>query len=181
MRWICDRVVEAGGTVIANFICPTTQTRAAFGDAFPIWPDQIDAGRCEDTNQMFAPERFDLRVAAQEPQYWAERALALLAAFDPHQPTALFIGRDQPFRGGHQRLIEKGLCRFGQVCIRGARHARHRGCPVGACRTFCGGVATNISGVFHRREVAYRVERIVLDKEIGAISATKIRKLGAVP
>jgi hypothetical protein len=50
MGWICDRVVEAGGTVIANFICPTT-TRAAFGNAFAIWPDRIDAGCFEDTNQ----------------------------------------------------------------------------------------------------------------------------------
>ena len=63
MGWMCDRVVEAGGTVIADFICPTAQTRAAFGEAFTIWLDRIDAGRFDDTNRMFvAPERFDLRV-----------------------------------------------------------------------------------------------------------------------
>ena len=45
MGWMCDRVVEAGGTVIADFICPTEQTRAVFGDAFTIWLDRIDAGR----------------------------------------------------------------------------------------------------------------------------------------
>ena len=39
MGWMCDRVVEAGGTVIADFICPTPETRAAFGEAF------IDLGR----------------------------------------------------------------------------------------------------------------------------------------
>jgi adenylylsulfate kinase-like enzyme len=27
MGWMCDRVVEAGGTVIADFICPTPETR----------------------------------------------------------------------------------------------------------------------------------------------------------
>ena len=27
MGWMCDRVVEAGGTVIADFICPTAETR----------------------------------------------------------------------------------------------------------------------------------------------------------
>ena len=32
MGWICDRVVEAGGTVIADFVCPTRR-RVAFGDA----------------------------------------------------------------------------------------------------------------------------------------------------
>ena len=65
MGWMCDRVVEAGGTVIADFICPTAETRAAFGEAFTIWVDRIEAGRFEDTNRMFvAPERFDLRVEA---------------------------------------------------------------------------------------------------------------------
>jgi adenylylsulfate kinase-like enzyme len=33
MGWLCDRVVEAGGTAIADFVCPTRETRAAFGSA----------------------------------------------------------------------------------------------------------------------------------------------------
>src|ERR1700744_3810155 len=66
MGWMCDRVVEAGGTVIADFICPTEETRAAFGPAFTIWIDRIDAGRFEDTNRMFIPpEHCDLRVQAE--------------------------------------------------------------------------------------------------------------------
>ena len=99
MGWMCDRVVEAGGTVIADFICPTPDTRAAFGDAFVIWVDRIDAGRFEDTNRMFlAPDRFDIRVSADgAPRYWAEQALGQLRpAFDPQKPTALFVGRYQP-------------------------------------------------------------------------------------
>src|SRR4030081_3023672 len=127
MGWMCDRVVEAGGTVIADFICPTPDTRAAFGDAFVIWVDRIDAGRFEDTNRMFvAPDRIDLRVTAEgTPQYWAEQALIhLRPAFDPQKPTALFIGRYQPFHPGHQRLIEEGLRRVGQVCV-AVRH-NHR-------------------------------------------------------
>jgi hypothetical protein len=80
MGWMCDRVVEAGGTVIADFICPTPGTRAAFGEAFTIWIDRIEQGRFDDTNRMFvAPESYDLRVGAQgTPQYWAEQALAKL-------------------------------------------------------------------------------------------------------
>src|SRR6202046_5013436 len=50
MGWMSDRVVEAGGTVIADFICPTEETRAAFGEAFTIWVDRIEAGRFEHTN-----------------------------------------------------------------------------------------------------------------------------------
>jgi shikimate kinase len=92
MGWMCDRVVEAGGTVIADFICPTEETRAAFGNAFTIWLDRISASRFEDTNRMFvAPKRFDLRVSAEgTPQYWAEQALARLRpTFDPQRRPTL--------------------------------------------------------------------------------------------
>src|SRR5215475_10429818 len=101
MGWMCDRVVEAGGTAVADFICPTEETRAAFGDAFTIWVDRIRAGRFEDTNRLFtAPARLDLRVGAEgTPQFWAEQISARLRpAFDPRKPTALFLGRYQPFR-----------------------------------------------------------------------------------
>ena len=30
MGWLCDRVVESGGIAVADFICPTEETRAAF-------------------------------------------------------------------------------------------------------------------------------------------------------
>jgi hypothetical protein len=96
MGWMCDRVVEAGGTVIADFICPTPETRAAFGAAFTIWLNRIEAGRFEDTNRMFVPpDQFDLLVPAEgTPQYWAEQALARLRpAVDPQKLTARFAGR----------------------------------------------------------------------------------------
>jgi hypothetical protein len=99
MGWMCDRIVEAGGTVIADFVCPTAATRSAFGEAFIIWVDRIEAGRFEDTNRMFVPpDAFSLRVTSKgTPQFWAEQALALLQpAFDPLNPTALSIGRYQP-------------------------------------------------------------------------------------
>jgi len=80
MGWMCDRVVEAGGTVIADFVCPTEETRAAFGSAFTIWVDRISAGRFEDTNRLFsAPACHDLHVGSEgTADYWAEQALSLL-------------------------------------------------------------------------------------------------------
>ena len=39
----------------------------------------------------------------------------------------------------------------------------------------------NITDVFYGRDVGYNVERLVLDEETEAISATKIRKLSTVP
>jgi adenylylsulfate kinase len=199
MGWMCDRVVEAGGTVIADFICPTPQTRGAFGEAFTIWVDRIETGRFEDTNRMFvAPERFDLRVRVEgTPQYWAEQVLALLRpAFDPQKPTALFIGRYQPFHGGHQRLIEEGLRRVGQVCIAVRdTHGTDARNPLTffavkqrietALSTYAGRLVVvplpNITNVYYGRDVGYAVERIVLDDETEAISATNMRALIAPP
>jgi cytidyltransferase-like protein len=164
-----------------------------------IWIDRIDTGRFEDTNRMFvAPEHCDLRVTAEgAPQYWAEQALARLRpAFDPQQPTALFIGRYQPFHPGHQRLIEEGLHRVGQVCIAVRdTHGIDAKNPLpffavkqrieAALSAHAGRFVVvplpNITNVFYGRDVGYTVERIVLDEATEAISATTMRRLSAVP
>ncbi len=80
MGWLCDHVAEAGHTAIADFICPTPETRAAFGPAFSVWLDRIKAGRYADTNQLFVPpERFDIRVEAWgSPGFWAKRIIQKL-------------------------------------------------------------------------------------------------------
>jgi len=80
MGWLCDRVIEAGGVAIADFICPTPQTRAAFGADFIIWVDRIREGRFEDTNRLFIPpDRYDFRVEADgDPGIWAERIRSAL-------------------------------------------------------------------------------------------------------
>ncbi|MCP3417900.1 adenylyl-sulfate kinase [Bradyrhizobium brasilense] len=195
MGWMCDRVLEAGGTAIADFICPTPDTRAAFGDAYLIWVDRIRQGRFEDTNRLFvAPERFDLRVTEHgSPQSWAEKALSeLRPAFDPQKPTALFVGRYQPFHAGHKRLIEEGLRRVGQICIAVRdTHGNNASNPLpyfavrqrieAALSAYAGKFVVvplpNITHVFYGRDVGYTIERIVLDEATEAISATEIRRL----
>jgi cytidyltransferase-like protein len=196
MGWLCDQVVKTGGYAIADFICPTADTRAAFtrgGDAFIIWVDRIKSSRFEDTNRIFVePEKFDLVVSAEgSPEYWAEKVVeAVRPVFDPKKPTALFIGRYQPFHQGHLALIEEGLRRTGQVCIavrdtsgtdsknpfqfeyirsrieHGLRHYEGRFVIV---------PLPNITNVFYGRDVGYTVERIVLDANTESISATEIR------
>jgi cytidyltransferase-like protein len=199
MGWMCDRVVEAGGTAIADFICPTPETRSAFGDAFIILVDRIASSRFDDTNRLFvAPDRCDLRVSAEgAPQFWAERALAhLRPVFDPQRPTALFVGRYQPFHKGHKILIEEGLRRVGQVCI--AVRDTHgldqkNPLPFFAVKQrieialsahvgrFIVVPVPNITNVYYGRDVGYSVERISLDEESEAISATQVRELTAPP
>jgi adenylylsulfate kinase len=80
MGWLCDRVVEAGGIAIADFVCPTPETRAAFGEAFVVWIDRISEGRFEDTNKLFIPpEHCDVRVLNESsPELWASRVGALV-------------------------------------------------------------------------------------------------------
>ncbi|MEQ1672953.1 MAG: adenylyl-sulfate kinase, partial [Hyphomicrobium sp.] len=82
MGLLCDGVVARGGTAIADFICPTPQTRAAFGDAFVVWVDRIRQGRFDDTNALFtAPEHFDVRVDKKGiASEWAEAIVARLGA-----------------------------------------------------------------------------------------------------
>jgi adenylylsulfate kinase len=202
MGWLCDQVVKAGGFAIADFICPTPAARAAFcegGDAFTVWVDRIKQGRFEDTNRMFVPpERYDLRVAPEgAPEYWADEiARQLRPVFDPKKPTALFIGRYQPFHEGHKTLILEGLKRVGQVCIavRDTQGTNAKNpLPFAQVRARIEHVlrphegrfeiiqVPNISHVFYGRDVGYIIERIELDQSIEAISATEFRRRLAAP
>ena len=44
---------DQGYIVVADFICPTNETRLLFGQAFVIWVDRIEKSRYEDTNKLF--------------------------------------------------------------------------------------------------------------------------------
>ena len=194
MGWMCDRVIEAGGTAIADFICPTPEARAAFGPDFVVWVDRIMEGRFADTNRMFvAPETCDVRVTAEgTPRYWAEKVFtSLRPTFEPQQPTALFIGRYQPFHDGHRLLIEEGLRRVGQACI-----AVRDTCGIDAknplsffavkqrieagLKAHTGHFVVvplpNITHVLYGRDVGYVLECIELDRATQGISATEIRE-----
>jgi len=194
MGWLCDRVVEAGGSAIADFVCPLPETRAAFGPAFTIWVDRISEGRFEDTNRLFrAPEQYDVRVEPEgTPEYWAERVATLLQpTFDPKQPTALFLGRYQPFHDGHRNLVIEGLRRVGQACIAvrdtGGTSDKDpfpfdyvKARIEGSLRDYAGRFVVvqlpNITYIFYGRDVGYSVERIDLDEALTDISATDVRR-----
>ena len=199
MGWLAARVAESGQYVIADFVCPTQQTRQAFGPAFTVWVDRIAEGRFEDTNRLFEePDSFDIRVTAEgEPEAWAERIVACLhPQFNPKAPTALFVGRYQPFHDGHLALIAEGIRRVGQACIAvrdtGGTDAKnpfsfeyvrsrielglagHRG-------RFAVVPIPNVTHVFYGRDVGYAIECIDLDAALHDISATSIRRKMAMP
>ena len=67
MKYLSDVVVEAGQIVVADFICPTEETRNEFNADFTIWMDTIQSGRFDDTNAMFeSPTKCDFIVTKWE-------------------------------------------------------------------------------------------------------------------
>src|SRR6516162_5509146 len=103
MGWLCDCVAEHGNVAIADFSCSTAKMREAFtaqGPAFVIWVDRAQANGSAGPDRLFEPPAHcDLRVTADgTPEYWAEQAFRLLhPVFDTKKPTALMLGRYQPF------------------------------------------------------------------------------------
>lgn len=59
MKYLADGVVKAGKICVADFVCPTTETREFFNPDFSIWMDTIKEGRYEDTNKMFQVPEID--------------------------------------------------------------------------------------------------------------------------
>ena len=63
MKHLSDGVVMAGGVAVADFICPTEETRKEFDADFTIWMATIGIGKYEDTNKIFIePEDYDIRI-----------------------------------------------------------------------------------------------------------------------
>ena len=64
MKHLSDGVVMAGRVAIADFICPTEETRREFDADFTIWMATIGVGKYEDTNKIFIePEDYDIRIS----------------------------------------------------------------------------------------------------------------------
>jgi len=60
--------------LVADYICPTPQTRKLFNPDYIVWINTIKEGRFEDTNKMFVkPEKFDFEVTTQDAESWAKK------------------------------------------------------------------------------------------------------------
>jgi len=53
MGWLSSQVSVSGYPVIADFVCPLPETRAAFNADYTIYMHTIRAGRFDDTNSIF--------------------------------------------------------------------------------------------------------------------------------
>ena len=62
--------------LVADYICPTPQTRKLFNADYIVWINTIKKGRFDDTNKMFVkPEKYDFHVTSQDAQFWVPKIL----------------------------------------------------------------------------------------------------------
>ena len=62
--------------LVADYICPTPQTRKLFNADYVVWVNTIKEGRFDDTNKMFIkPEKFDFEVTTQDAELWANKII----------------------------------------------------------------------------------------------------------
>lgn len=181
--------------VIVDFVCPTPETRAAFGKPdILIWMDTIKEGRFEDTNKMFVPpaeEEWDIGFNghALDPD---QKATFVINSFNLHDwsaPTTLMLGRYQPWHEGHHALYAEAQKRTEQVLL-GVRNTYNTSekDPLKfdevkeyiAKDSFMDGSMVlrlpNITNIVYGRDVGYKIEQIELSKDIQSISATQKRK-----
>ena len=74
-----DALVKEGFHVVADFVCPTPNSRKIFNADFTIWLDTIKISRYDDTNQMFVePQNFNVRVTEKNAEKWANKISKIL-------------------------------------------------------------------------------------------------------
>ena len=72
MRDYVRKSVAKGKYGIADFICPTNETRKDFNPDYIVWVDTIKKGRFDDTNMLFEPpNNYDFRVTSQDGKNWS--------------------------------------------------------------------------------------------------------------
>jgi nicotinamide mononucleotide adenylyltransferase len=108
---------------------------------------------------------------------------------DYSKPTAQMLGRWQPFHDGHIALFKEILKKTGQVQIMVRTMPKSENNPFEfeeikkrieeKLKNYVGKFEViqiaNITNICYGRDVGYKIEEIVLPKEIQEISATKIR------
>jgi len=178
--------------VIVDFVCPTKETREAFGPADVIvWVDRIKQGRFEDTNKMWQdPERFDIRILdGYTLDQEVDTVIQAGVLFDWSAPTTLQLGRYQPWHEGHQALKEEAHKRTKQVLV-GVRNTYKTSekdplkydevaTYIQQDNPFKDTLVLrlpNITNIVYGRDVGYKIEQVDLGADIHAISATQKRK-----
>ncbi len=184
MGWLCNKIAEAGKYVIADFICPTAQTRKAFGDCFLIFMDTIKKSKYKDTNKIFErPVKYDFIVKKRNARFYAQEIEKRIN----NKKYSLFIGRYQPLHKGHIALIKTVLNEGKDVLVALRETPMNKENPYSISErkkmfsdVFGERVKVisipDISEVCYGRKVGWGVREIRLAETVENISATKIRE-----
>jgi cytidyltransferase-like protein len=181
---------KSGNNVVVDFICPTEETRKAFGHAdLKVWVDRIKQGRYEDTNKLWEdPQDYDVRIedgitVSEE----FDAVLEMSVLHDWRKPTVLVLGRYQPFHDGHFALYGEAKKRQEQVVV-GVRDtmgtsekdpfsfSQVKDSIDAKVKDAFVVKFPNITNIVYGRDVGYLIEKVELGSEIESISATEIRK-----
>lgn len=183
---------EQGQIVIVDFICPTKETREAFGVAdFVIWVNRIKEGRFVDTNKIWEnPTNFDVEIpTGMSVSEEAELVIFHCGLYDWRKPTTLMLGRYQPWHKGHHALYNEARKKTAQVVL-GVRNTYKTSekdpLTFSEVKTYIKADPEmqhamvvkfpNITNIVYGRDVGYKIEQVKLGDEIEAISATQKRK-----
>ena len=74
MASLALKLKDQNNYVVADFICPTPESRNLFPADYIIWVATFREGRFDDTNKMFVkPDKFDFHVTSQDAKNWAKK------------------------------------------------------------------------------------------------------------
>jgi hypothetical protein len=188
-----SRLLSAQGyIVVADFVCPTEDTRKAFGmPDHLIWMNTISEGRFEDTNSMWQdPQKYSYMFDCLYDDIKVDVIIDELGLFDWSAPTTLQLGRYQPWHEGHSALKDEAHKRTDQVLV-GVRNTygtsekdpltyeeveRYIYQSIGHNGNTLVARLPNITNIVYGRDVGYKIEQVHLSQELQAISATQKRK-----
>ena len=195
MRSAAEMARNMGKYAILDFVCPKQEYRDIINADYEIYMSIPPVRDFPDTTAMFEKPLYPSvwEVSSYEESDLDVKFLfedLIESEFNYNAPTALMIGRFQPFHAGHKALFLKALEKHGQVCIAIRDMPQDSKNPFTAYEVlqniknelieYAGKfeviILPNIVDVVYGRDVGWTVSKIDLPPEIEEISATKIRE-----
>jgi hypothetical protein len=179
---------KQGHTVIVDFICPTKNTREAFGKPdIKIVMNTIASSRFADTDAMWIPviDADHTFYEWKSDKEMADEVIETFNLFDWSAPTTLMLGRYQPWHEGHAALKDEAHKRTHQVLV-GIRNTYDTSekdpFTFDEVNDFIPNESNeiklrlpNITNIVYGRDVGYEIEKVDLSPELQSISATQKR------